>query len=457
MSLFKQIGHYRDNRILHTLAFNMSDIALRDWIRTISCDELGELLIRTKLIEDTPASTSSASWLSSAAEKLNTNVDSYAVAKNIKRPKARRSAKDNTAKAKAVDLSSDGDDDGALPSSLAAALATLPREPNRGVSSSPRQRRPSAGAAVGRTPPSVARRSGASILLGRRAGSIKKSGAIASASSKSSRRPAVHLSPDSDDSYSDASSVSSDSDSKRRRKSDRRNREERDRASRHREKDNKKNSSRHHRDRYSSPSDSSSSSDESDQEFAALESIGVTEAIADKTIHNILLAGPSVYSVYQQLSSQGDWSQRNTGESLLIARVIDELRGDRVANATELLVRRLTGVHTAETSGSWATCDAMTGIGRTRTFLPEKFAKHTIKLVNMTHTLNSNVGKRSGAGPQSYSKSGGKKSGNSKESSNAGGNYKNSSGDRRNDTRSKTESTAERHSSSNKSASGPKQ
>lgn len=161
----------------------------------------------------------------------------------------------------------------------------------------------------------------------------------------------------------------------------------------------------------------------------------------------MLVHAPSVQSLFsQQITNVTPaMKQRNVSEMLILARIIDELRLGRVKTGMELAVRRIIGVQAAEKNGSWQVCDTLTGDARTTSFLPESFAKHTIKRMNLDASLNNKSAK------DKYSSSSGTKF--TKRTNNPNTNSGRPT-DRRSDQRPKTESTADKQPTSNKGKHG---
>ncbi len=152
-----------------------------------------------------------------------------------------------------------------------------------------------------------------------------------------------------------------------------------------------------------------------------MESCGRPDYMAKEYIMNVLRSsgGTSVLRVFRDDVSFA--SERNRRECLALARIVDAaLHGD-VKQVLELAVRRLAGVHTADSSnGNWSACDAIEQVMSRQSFLPTHVLQRTLKTVVQMNALQqkhsdlgpTGKGKQSQAGRASRPKTARSSSGN---------------------------------------------
>lgn len=121
---------------------------------------------------------------------------------------------------------------------------------------------------------------------------------------------------------------------------------------------------------------------------AEMESSGRAQPMAKEFIRNVLRSsgGTSVYRVFKY--DVVFVSERNRRECLALARILDAaLQGD-MQQLVELTVRRLAGVHTADSSdNNWDACDAIEQVMERQSFVPTKFLQRTLRTVVQLQAL----------------------------------------------------------------------
>jgi hypothetical protein len=86
--------------------------------------------------------------------------------------------------------------------------------------------------------------------------------------------------------------------------------------------------------------------------------------------------------------------ERNRRECLALAQVIDFLRAGERRSALESAVRRLGGVHTADSSdNNWAACDALELVLDKQSFVPGFAIRNTVKAVANIEALRKKESK----------------------------------------------------------------
>jgi hypothetical protein len=105
--------------------------------------------------------------------------------------------------------------------------------------------------------------------------------------------------------------------------------------------------------------------------------------MAKEFIRNVLSGGgTSIYTVFKYDVRFA--SERNRRECLALARILDAaLQGD-MQRLVELTVRRLAGVHTADSSdNNWDACDAIEQVMEKQSFVPTKFLQRTLRVTGL--------------------------------------------------------------------------
>lgn len=119
-----------------------------------------------------------------------------------------------------------------------------------------------------------------------------------------------------------------------------------------------------------------------------MESTGRAQPMAKEFIRNVLRnsGGTSVYRVFKY--DVVFHSERNRRECLALSRILDAaLAGDK-QQLVELTVRRLAGVHTADSSdNNWDACDAIEQVMEKQSFVPTKFLQRTLRTVVQLQAL----------------------------------------------------------------------
>ena len=104
----------------------------------------------------------------------------------------------------------------------------------------------------------------------------------------------------------------------------------------------------------------------------------ISSPLAPEWLDSVLSRFDSVERAYTHLSS--GWHPRNRKEAQALARIIDAIRGGRRADALEMAVRRLVGVHAAsQPGGSWRIGDVLEGDVEEHSFLPAKVWARAVK------------------------------------------------------------------------------
>ena len=104
----------------------------------------------------------------------------------------------------------------------------------------------------------------------------------------------------------------------------------------------------------------------------------VSSPLAPEWLDSVLSRYDSVERAYAHLSS--NWQPRNRKEAQTLARIIDAIRLGRRADALEMAVRRLVGVHSAsQPGGSWHIGDVLEGDVEEHSFLSAKVWAKAVK------------------------------------------------------------------------------
>ena len=128
-------------------------------------------------------------------------------------------------------------------------------------------------------------------------------------------------------------------------------------------------------------------------------------------------AGRTLYQLYKDATAQWDGASVHCKrEALAHARTLDSLlqapRGSRaVRDALEHVCRRLGGVHTAATTGSWEMCDRLEAQTSTHSFVPDYFMAAALKQVTREQAIRKSVadGQRGGSMKNSRTQGTGRK------------------------------------------------
>jgi hypothetical protein len=119
-----------------------------------------------------------------------------------------------------------------------------------------------------------------------------------------------------------------------------------------------------------------------------MEASGRSQPMAKEFIRNVLhnSGGNSVYRVFKY--DVVFTSERNRRECLALSRILDAaLLGD-MQQLVEMTVRRLAGVHTADSSdNNWDACDAIEQVMEKQSFVPTKFLQRTLRTVVQLQAL----------------------------------------------------------------------
>jgi ribosomal protein L12E/L44/L45/RPP1/RPP2 len=118
-----------------------------------------------------------------------------------------------------------------------------------------------------------------------------------------------------------------------------------------------------------------------------ISSILLTQPLAPSFLKNVYRSSGgydrSVRKAYEQIEFN---HYRNQRECLSIARVIDLLESKQYKEAREVAVRRLIGVHTADTKHNWDFADVYELEMSKRSFVPDDFAASAAKAVSRMST-----------------------------------------------------------------------
>jgi hypothetical protein len=108
--------------------------------------------------------------------------------------------------------------------------------------------------------------------------------------------------------------------------------------------------------------------------------------MAKQYLSNVLSCGDSVYRVFKY--DVEFRSVRNRRECLALSKILDAaLRGD-LRQLVELTVRRLAGVHTADTAdNNWDACDAIEQVMEKQSFMPTRMLQSTLRSVTQLQAL----------------------------------------------------------------------
>jgi hypothetical protein len=118
-----------------------------------------------------------------------------------------------------------------------------------------------------------------------------------------------------------------------------------------------------------------------------METSGLARPLAKAFIRNALASRGGKGLILDVFKEHNFKSNRNEREVLALARVVDALRKQDYANALELVVRRLVGVQSADTSGNWKMCDAFELVMDRQSYVPDAFLARAIKNVNRLEAL----------------------------------------------------------------------
>lgn len=166
--------------------------------------------------------------------------------------------------------------------------------------------------------------------------------------------------------------------------------------------------SEHSSEQYASdtPSDSSSSSSDSDfapssaartyassrrrhrHETEQMSQNGLHEPMAKKYIANVLSGSGGQGSIFKVFKDDIHFKKdRNKRECLTLAKILDGIRQKDWKGVQELAVRRLAGVHAADTSENWAICDAFEMVMEKQSFVPPTFLQNALKTIQRNQAL----------------------------------------------------------------------
>lgn len=119
-----------------------------------------------------------------------------------------------------------------------------------------------------------------------------------------------------------------------------------------------------------------------------MESTGRAQPMAKEFIRNVLRnsGGTSIYRVFKY--DVVFHSERNRRECLALSRILDAALVGDTRQLVELTVRRLAGVHTADSSdNNWDACDAIEQVMEKQSFVPTKFLQRTLRTVVQLQAL----------------------------------------------------------------------
>lgn len=125
-----------------------------------------------------------------------------------------------------------------------------------------------------------------------------------------------------------------------------------------------------------------------------METSGLARPLAEKFIRNALSGRGNKDSLFDVFKEATFKQSRNQREVLALARILDALRVKNYSGARELVVRRLVGVQTSDTSGNWKMCDAFELVMDRQSYLPDEFLARAIKNVNRMEALEAGTTRR---------------------------------------------------------------
>jgi len=107
---------------------------------------------------------------------------------------------------------------------------------------------------------------------------------------------------------------------------------------------------------------------------------GLRGPLARAFIKNALRGHSSTHKLYDVYSNDVEFRhERNRNEVLALCEVADLLRQNRKKKAMEVLIRRLAGVQTADSSNNWAACDAIEVRMNKQSFIPARMLGEVFK------------------------------------------------------------------------------
>jgi hypothetical protein len=169
-------------------------------------------------------------------------------------------------------------------------------------------------------------------------------------------------------------------------------------------------------------SDSSSSSDSDDDDNhdeqskihtsspasdSSLKSAVLSSLSIDDRLSSSVLAQMSVHGSFLKWFDKINWrNQRNRRECHFLCTVLDVLLEEGEVNedslALELLVRRLNGIHLADSTGNWEACSALQGAGPDHSLLSRDIVFKAIKQASKIDKLSGKTKSSSSSARSSY-------------------------------------------------------
>lgn len=136
-------------------------------------------------------------------------------------------------------------------------------------------------------------------------------------------------------------------------------------------------------------------------------------SFATEWIANVLVEADSVSERYATVTAKWN-SERNRKEAMVLAKIIDLILSGQSRQALDKAVRRIAGVHTAESSGSWALSNVLENNTEAQSFLPARTwsaaAKMAARLESMRKSAPGAGGSSSSAGKDKAKGGGGSSS-----------------------------------------------
>jgi len=134
---------------------------------------------------------------------------------------------------------------------------------------------------------------------------------------------------------------------------------------------------------------------------------------------NVLRDADSVSDRFTSVTAK--WSsERNRKEAMVLAKIIDHLRLGQIHQAMDKAVRRIVGVHTAESSGSWTLSNVLENNTEAQSFLPDRAWSAAVKMAARLESMRKSAQNVGGSGSFA-GKDKSKSSGGSSSSSNSYG------------------------------------
>ena len=118
-----------------------------------------------------------------------------------------------------------------------------------------------------------------------------------------------------------------------------------------------------------------------------MKSAGIEEPMAKEFFANVLRASGGTKCLEVFKNDIPFKHERNKREILCLARIADLIFSDNISVAVEIIARRIAGVHTADSTGSWDVCDHLEQNMENHSFVPAGILRRTLNHVARQQAL----------------------------------------------------------------------